>query len=78
MDVSTEKSKIMLNNTTNTSADYTMNGEKLEEVQCRYHHERREARRSDQLQVFLRNPVQEWYQYCRGPNVNCHVDRSDG
>ena len=32
MEVSTEKSKIMVNSTTNTSADITMNGEKLEEV----------------------------------------------
>lgn len=32
MEVSTDKLKIMVNSTTNTSADITMNGEKLEEV----------------------------------------------
>ncbi|KAH3892016.1 hypothetical protein DPMN_016127 [Dreissena polymorpha] len=32
MDVTTEKSKIMLNSTNNASADNTMNGEKLNEV----------------------------------------------
>ncbi|KAH3772283.1 hypothetical protein DPMN_173621 [Dreissena polymorpha] len=32
MEVSTEKSKIMVNRTTNTSADITMSGNKLEDV----------------------------------------------
>ncbi|KAH3822447.1 hypothetical protein DPMN_124225 [Dreissena polymorpha] len=32
MEVSTEKSKIMVNSTTNTRADIIMNSEKLEEV----------------------------------------------
>ncbi|XP_052232178.1 uncharacterized protein LOC127845354 [Dreissena polymorpha] len=32
IEVSTEKSKILANSTTNTSADITMNGKKLEEV----------------------------------------------
>ncbi|KAH3822450.1 hypothetical protein DPMN_124228 [Dreissena polymorpha] len=32
MEVKTGKSKIMVSSTTNTSADITMNGEKLEEL----------------------------------------------
>ncbi|KAH3802689.1 hypothetical protein DPMN_156368 [Dreissena polymorpha] len=49
-----------------------------EQHQSRPHHERRENRRSDQLQVLGRNPVQGWYQYRRGPNKYGNGDRSDG
>ncbi|KAH3785439.1 hypothetical protein DPMN_163529 [Dreissena polymorpha] len=34
MEVSSEKSKIMMNSTTNSRADITTNGEKLKEVTC--------------------------------------------
>ncbi|KAH3831907.1 hypothetical protein DPMN_105179 [Dreissena polymorpha] len=45
-----------------------------DQQQCRYQHERQEARKSDQLQVIWRKPVQGWYHYGLGPNKNCHGD----
>ncbi|KAH3811655.1 hypothetical protein DPMN_140067 [Dreissena polymorpha] len=63
MEVTTKKSKIMVNS--------------IKKHQWRYQHEWRKARRGDQLLVLGSNPVPGCHQYSYGPSKSCHGDGSD-